>query len=102
MKRYILAVALVALVLAAGAAFLPMEECGIEGRGCSGGGSFPYRGQAVPGMYGSQGDQDHHMIQEGYRSGSSNRGGGWNNSSFPKEISDMMTEMHKSNLDMRR
>ena len=53
-------------------------------------------------MYGHQGDEDHHMRPEGHWRGSSNRGRGWNNSRFPREVSDKMTEIQKLQLDMRR
>ncbi len=104
MKRYIVAIALVALVLAAGAAFAHgyMWNKGHGENSCPGGGSLPFMGQGGPGMYGPQRDEDHHMRPEGHWRGSSNRGRGWNNSRFPREISDKMTEIQKLQLDMRR
>lgn len=104
MKRYIVAVALVALVLVAGVAFAhgDMWNRGHRGNSCAGDGSLPYMGQGGPGMYGSQGDEDHHLRPEGHWRGYSNRGRGWNNSRFPREINDKMKEIQKFQLDMRR
>lgn len=106
MKRSILAVALIAVVLAAGAAFAHggMWNRGFGGRGCPGGGSVPYMGQGGPErMHGPFGDKDYPRDNEYGRCGfSSNRGRRSGKDSIPKEISDKMTEMQKLNLDMRR
>ena len=107
MKRTIIAVSLILVLLAAGVAFAHsgMWNGRYGSRGCAGSTYMNYSGGNGygPGMMGrSYEDEGRSMHRKDSSKGFSRNSQGYRNNDMPDEISSIISDMHKTSLEMRR